>query len=381
MSTKPVAYMEKAISKFRNLGIPLESPPAPVLKIVEQVQHYDGNRILSIANVLQKASVFNAAIREQIGGMQVADRYADITTMFNSIREDAQDMAKWMEDGKLDFVERLQYGWMKVRRGSIPDRFNSIRDTYLDVASSANDQITRESTILEGYQDFRMALKSAEIDAQEVLKIATVSLADAKTKLSEANQTLESYQGGDETEKTRLELARDEAIRALQNEDKAYQIVKDLADDLKTSYNTSELVFARIKQTSAVKERLYQRSVSFFSTNELVFTGLAAAFTQSAGLSEATNTMEAMKKGMNDGLEAMGSANNSTLDKALKSGYGATISAASVQNLANAIVDFQASSIKLIEELRKESTQSAEDIEKATDDSKRRFTELVAKGA
>lgn len=379
-TTSPVAYLDRAMMSLRNIGIPMETPPAPVLKIVEQVQHYDGQRILAIANVLQQASVFNAAVRDQIGGMKIADRYADITTSFNSIREDSQEMAVWMEDGKLDMIERLKYGWMKLRRGSIPDRFNSIRGTYLDVAQSANDQIQREKTILEGYQDFRLAMKTAEVDAQEVLKIATTSLEAAKATLNTANQTLETYQGTDEAERTRLELARDEAIRALQAEDKAYQIVKDLADDLKTSYNTSELVFARIQQTATVKERLYQRSVTFFATNELVFTGLAAAFTQSAGLTEATQTMEAMKDGMNKGLEAMGAANNGALNNALRSGYGATLSVDSVKNLANAIVDFQESSIKLIAELRTESTQAAQEIEKATDDSKRRFTALVAKG-
>lgn len=233
--------------------------------------------------------MFNAAIREQLQGMDIASRYADITTSFNSIREDSQQMVEWMADGKLDFKERMSMNWMKLRRRSVPDRFNSIRDTYLTVAKSANDQISRENTILEAYHDFRMALKTAEVDAQGVLKVADQALNACKTKLQECSTAVEGYTGTDAAERSKLELSRDEALRAVQDEDKSYQIVKDIADDLKTSYNAAELVFARLQQTHTVKERLYQRSVTFFATNEVVFSGLAATFTAIGGLSEATD--------------------------------------------------------------------------------------------
>ncbi|MGV3654043.1 MAG: merozoite surface protein 3b, partial [Noviherbaspirillum sp.] len=172
-----------------------------------------------------------------------------------------------------------------------------------------------------------------------------------------------------------------EALRTVQDEDKSYQIVKDIADDLKTAYNTAELVFARLQQTHAVKERLYQRAVTFFSTNEVVFTGLSASFTSMAGLSEATNTMEAMKTGMNQGLEALAKTGGAQLEAGLRSGYGSTLQASSVQALANAVVEFQAQTLTLVQEMRKESTQAAQEIEAAAEDSKRRFVALISKGA
>jgi len=313
--------------------------------------------------------------------MDISTRYADIADRFNSIRDDAQQMVGWMADGKLDFRERLQQNWMRLRRGSIPDRFNDIRTSYHDVARSANDQIQRENAILEAYRDFRMALKAAEVQAQELLNTATTVLEEKKSALQTANAAVEGYTGQDAAERTRLELARDEALRAVQDEDKSFQIVKDIADDLKSAYNAAELVFARLQQTHNIKERLYQRAVTFFSTNEVVFTGLSASFTSMAGLSEATNTMEAMKAGMNKGLEDLAQVGGAQLEAGVRAGYGSTLQASSVKALAHAVVEFQTQTMKLIEELRKESTQTAKEIEDATEDSKRRFVELVNKGA
>ena len=374
-------YLERAVTTLKNLGIAMPIAEAPVLALLEKTAKYDNVRITGIAATLQQSGTFNAALREQIQGMEIATRYANITEQFNSIRDDAQQMAEWMSDGKLDVAERLRLGWMKVRRGSIPDRFNDIRSTYLDVARSSNDQIEREGSILAAYKDFRMALKQAEVDAQEVLKTATSALEQRKQDLAAASTTVEGFAGDDLAERSRLELVRDEALRSLQEEDASYQIIKDIADDLKTAYNTAELVFARLQQTHDVKERLYKRAVSFFATNEVVFTGLAASFTAMSGLGEATNTMEAMKDGMNKGLESLAKTGAQQLEAGMRSAYGSTLQVSSVKALADAVVDFQASSNRLIEELRAESTRTAQEIEAAAEDGKRRFVALINKGA
>ncbi|WP_019140132.1 hypothetical protein [Noviherbaspirillum massiliense] len=377
----PVNYLDRAVSALRTIGINIQAEQsAPVIPILEKIEHYDNAKVTSIATTLQQSSSFNAAVREQIAGMDISTRYADIAERFNSIRDDAQQMAQWTADGKLDFRERMRMNWMKMRRGSIPDRFNDIRNTYYSVAESANDQIQRENTILEAYRDFRMALKAAEVQAQELLNTATTALDEKKGALQNANAAVETYTGEDAAERARLELLRDEALRTVQNEDRSYQVVKDIADDLKTAYNTAELVFARLQQTHSVKERLYQRAVTFFATNEVVFTGLSASFTSMAGLSEATNTMEAMKAGMNKGLEDLARTGGAQLEAGLRAGYGSTLQASSVKALADAVVEFQAHTLKLVDELRKESTQTAREIEAATEDSKRRFVELTAKG-
>ena len=112
-------YLEKAITTLRSLGIRLQPQESPVLSILERIAKYDLQRVTAIAATLQQSSAFNAAIRENLEGMDVSSRYANIVDGFNSIVEDARQVAAWMEDGRLDLKERAQLQWMKLRRGSI----------------------------------------------------------------------------------------------------------------------------------------------------------------------------------------------------------------------------------------------------------------------
>lgn len=372
-------YLDRSMNSLRSIGITFPSQDAPVLALLDKVSVYDANRVTNIAATLQQSTVFNAAVRDKLQGMDIGSRYADISASFDSIRDDAQKMMEWMADGKLQLSERVKLTWLNLRRGSIPDRFEDIRKNYLAVAKSANEQIELEGLILDAYQDYRLAMKSAEVDACEVQKLAQAQM-DAKRKaLADAGAALENPDL-EATDRVRLELARDVALRDLQEEDKRFQIITDIADQLKAGYNAAELVFARLNQYRSVKERLYQRAVSFFSTNETVLSGLAAGFTSSSGLAETTNTINAMTDGINASLEAQASIGGEQLDAALKAGYGANLKASSVKALADAVVDFQESSLNLIQELRKESSSASAEIQTITEDSKRRFSALLQKG-
>ncbi len=380
ISTVVNSYLEKAVSGLAKLGINIPQAEAPVVALIEKIAKYDNAKALAVAQTLQKSSAFNEVVRGEIKGMEISTRYANIAESFNSIRDDAATMATWMDDGKLDLAEKIQNMWIKIRRGSIPDRFEKIKSEYLAVSKSAQDQLSRESIILKSYMDFRMALKTAEVLAQEMLVTATAELDRVKGALDASAGELESIRAeGSVADVAAAELRRDEALRLLQDETKSHQIVKDIADDLKTGYNTAELVFARLNQTHDVKERLYQRSVTFFATNEVVFTGLAASFTSMAGLGEATNTMEAMKAGINRGLEDLATTGGAQLEAGLRSGYGSTLKSSSVKVLADAIVEFQSSSIELIKVLQQESTETAAEIETITEDSKKKFAALLSR--
>jgi hypothetical protein len=376
-------YLERALSNLRTIGINLLRPvqDAPVLMLLDRVAQYDSSKVTSIAAVLQQSTAFNSMVREQIEGMDISTRFMDITQSFTSIREDAAAMAGWMDDGRLDSMEKLKLAWMNVRRGSIPSRFNDIRDNYLQVCKSANDQISRETVILESYMDFRMAMKAAEVEAQQVLAIAGQALEQRTAELNEANQQVAAAESAEPAERAALELRRDEAVRALQDEDKRYQIVKDIADDLKVGYNTAEMVFARINQVHVIKERQYQRMVSFFSTNEVVLTGLAVSFTANSGLAEATHTLNATTDGISKGLEALGSTGNQQLEAAVKASYGSTIKVDSVRALADATLSFQTDMNSLTETYRAESSNASRDIAAAVEDAKRKFAALLSKAA
>ncbi len=216
--------------------------------------------------------------------MGLSDRYTKVTDAFNSIRDDAKNMVEQLEDGKINSWERLQNAWMKATRGDIPTRFDKIKKVYLDVAKDTNDQIEREHTILTAYQDFRGALKEAEILALQVLKTAEQKLQAQKAELEKAVQAVEQAPADDLVARAKLELARDEQLRAVQFAEDRYQICKDLSDNMTVGYNTSEVVMGRLVQTTNAKDRVYKQAVSFFGTNETVLTALSASFTGLMGL-------------------------------------------------------------------------------------------------
>lgn len=375
-------YLERAVTGLRSIGINMAQPvaDAPVLALLDKVAQYDSSKVTAIATVLQQSTGFNSMVRDQLEGMDVSSRFMDITNSFTSIREDAAAMAVWMEDGRLDAIEKLKLAWMNVRRGSIPNRFADIRKHYVAVCKTANEQIARESAILEAYMDFRLAMKTAEVNAQELLAVASEALAQRSRELDEANTAVSAGTAGG-AELAALELRRDLAVRELQNEDKRYQIVKDIADDLRVGYNTAEMVFARVSQVHVVKERQYQRMVSFFSTNEIVLTSLAVSFTTNQGMAEATRTLNATTEGINQGLEAVGSSSQQQLNDALKASYGSTIRVDSVRALAQATLTFQSDMKSLTDSYRIEASNAAKEIATVVEDAKRAFADLLTKAA
>ena len=128
--------------------------------------------------------------------------------------------------------------------------------------------------------------------ALEVLKTATAKLEEARDALKAPPKRSAKFAGTEPAERARLELERDEQLRRVQDEEKRYQIAKDLSDNLTISYNTSEVVMARLLQTTNAKERIYAQSITFFSTNDSVLTALKASFTGMFGLHESTATLK-----------------------------------------------------------------------------------------
>ncbi|MDH3691309.1 MAG: cell surface protein [Gammaproteobacteria bacterium] len=377
----PMKYLDKALSSLRDLGlVPDKTEEAPIIALINQITDLDEDRIVAIARTLSQASLFNEVVREQVSAMELGERYEEITDGFNSIRDDAKGMVEQIDDGRIDTWERLQNVWMKVTRGDIPGRFDKIKTVYLDVAKDSNDQIEREHLILNSYLDFRAALKESEVLALEVLKKAEGVLDGAKKGLEDAMQAVDDYTGEEAAERAKLELARDERMRQVQNEEKRYQIAKDLSDNLTVSYNTSEVIMARLMQTTTAKQRVYQQAISFFGTNETVLTALSASFTGLHGLHESTQTLNAMKEGISKSLEDLADIGGKVQEEALKAGYGPTIRAEAVKRLVDSVVNFQERSREIINEMRKLSTQNAEEIREAVEEGKQRLARLVEEG-
>jgi hypothetical protein len=166
----------------------------------------------------------------------------------------------------------------------------------------------------------------------------------------------------------------------MQNEEGRYQVAKDLADNLTIGYNTSEVIMARLMQTTSAKERVYQQSVSFFTTNESVLTALKASFTGVFGLHEATQTLNSMKEGVSKSLEVLADIGGKVQEEALKAGYGPTVRADAVKKLVDSVVNYQERSTEIISEMRTLATRNSEEIRAAVEDGKRRIARLAEQG-
>ena len=374
-------YLDKAVGALRDAGLmPSKVDPAPINALLEKISDLEPEKIQTIARTLGQASTFNEVVRQQVADMVIGERFKEITGGFNSIRDDAKGMVDQLADNKIDVFERATNVWMKISRGDIADRFDKVKATYLDVTKDTRGQIDREHVILEAYRDYRGALKQAEVLALEVLKTATAKLDAERTALKEASDKVANFAGTEPAERARLELARDEHLRRVQDEEKRYQIAKDLADNLTISYNTSEVVMARLQQTTNAKERIYAQAISFFSTNNSVLTALKASFTGMFGLHELTQTLNAMKEGVSKSLESLSEVGDKVQEEAVKAGYGPTIRADAVKKLVDSVVGFQERSQTIIEEMRKLATQNSGEIRDAVEDGKRRIAKLVADG-
>ena len=371
-------YLDRALETVQDMGLkPESSGEDPIGALLDQITELDKDKVTIIARTLAEASTFNEIVRNEIAGMKIGERYDDVVDQFNSIRDDAKMLVDQLEDGKLSTWERDNI-WMKVARGDVATRFDDIQKTYLDVAADSKDQIKREQRILSAYQDYRGAYKQAQILALDILKSAEARLEARQKSLTQASDAVANFAGSEPAERAKLELSRDVKLRDLQEEEKRYQIAKDLADNLTVGYNTSEIIMTRLLQTTNAKERVYQQAITFFSTNEAVLTALKASFTGLFGLHESTQTLEAMKKGVSDSLETISDVGDKVQIEAIKAGYGPTVRADAVKKLVDSVVSFQERSREIINEMRALATRNSEEIRDAVEDGKRRMSKLAA---
>ena len=375
-------YLDRAVEVLDAYGIlPKNDEQPELVQLLDEVRHVDEPRVLAIAKTVKYMSSFNAMVRDNVQDINIGNRYLEITQLFDSVREDSKRLISQLDDGKIGFTERMSNLWMKMRRGTPSDRFEKIVEVYEDVSKDTRTQLEKEEAIMDGYIDFRFALKEAEVAARELQVMQSEHLEESRAKLKAAQEAVNGYAGDDVPTKSKLELARDEANHAFGEQDRTFQLLKDIAENLSIGYDVGETLIAKLKQTHDVKDQVYRRSVTFFTTNEHVFTILGAVYTSQHGLHEATQSTEAMKEGANKGLEDVAELGRELERAALKAGYGSTISPESVAKLVDAISTYQVESLEMIAELRFESEQNAQEIRRVVEEGKRKVQETLAKYA
>jgi hypothetical protein len=373
-------YFDRSMKVLDRFGIIQKTPEESKLaSLLNDVKDVDPSKVTAIARVMQYQGTYNELVRQNIEDTEVSTAYTGIIKRFDSIRDDTKNMVDQLKDGKIDFGERFSNWWMKLRRGSTHERFERIKEIYDDVTSRTNNQLEREDAIIEGYMDFRFALKGSETLSYELLEKQEKIREESQEKYTLALKAVDGCPEENKTELSELQLKRDEAERSFKEEDKKYQLIKDIADNLKVGYNVGEALVAKLQQDHQLKERVFTQAVTFMNTNEHVFTTMDAAYTAQAGLHEQTQTLEAMKDGANKGLEELATIGHEIDKAALKAGYGATINKDSLQKLVNSIVSFQESSYELIDQYRKQATENAIEAEKIVEDGKQRAGNALKK--
>ena len=380
---KMQVYLDSAMTTLEKYGLkPNSEPDEPqLMKLLEEVRDLDEARVVAIGRTIRHMSSFNQLVRDNVEKITIGNRYMTITQSFDSIREDCKTLIDQLADGKIGPVEKMSNLWMRLRRGTPNKRFDEIFETYKEVSDETRNQLEREQAIMEGYIDFRFALKEAEVAARELLELQTPRLEQARVGLSEAQASVDSFTGDDEAARGKLELARDESRNELTKQDRAYQLCKDIVENLSVGYDVGETLVTKLKQTHDVKDQLYRRAVAFFTTNEHVFTILGTVYTSQFGLHEATQATEAMKEGVNKSIEDVADLSRELEKAALKAGYGSTISPTSVSKLVSAISDYQVESLNMIADLRKESEENAQEIRRVVEEGKQAFEQTLARHA
>ena len=379
MPTGIQQYLDKAVGALKKFGVATSQQPTEMVKMLDEVKHVNEAKVLAIAKTIQQMSTFNQLVRDNVESINIGTRYLEITQMFDSIREDSKMLIRQLDDGKFSLTEKAQNLWMRIRRGTPSARFDKIADVYKAVAADTKNQLDRELSIMDAYIDFRFALKEAEVLSREVLDEHSPTLLAAQQHLTAAQEAVTAAADAEQGKRSKLELARDESRHAFEKEDRTYQLLKDVAENLSVGYDVGETLITKLKQTHDVKDQVYRRSVTFFTTNEHVFTILGTVYTSQQGLNEATRATESMKEGVNKGLEDVAELGRELERAALRAGYGSTISPQSVEKLVTAISDYQVESIQMIAELRKESEENAKEIRRVVEEGKRKFQETVIK--
>lgn len=376
---RPLQRVDRALIALRKTGLPIPQSDVadkPLVGLIKDLLPFGETEVVAITRTLGHAEVFNQVVREQLDATHAGTEYTKISQAFTSIREDAKTMLGQIEDGQLNWRERLQSSWMNMTRGSIPSRFNKISAIAKDVFRTTEDRLAKMTMILEGYGEFRMAIKESTMLAQTLRERTQANYEKRDAELKAAQEAVEASEAGSQA-MNEAELNRDLALRAFRDADRVMQISRDLYDNLSISYNTGDVIMARLSQTATAQERVWSQSVTFFNTNESVLTALSASFTMLKGLHESTQTHEEMKKGINNALSDLGNMGTKVQEDALRAGYGPTISHEAVKTLVDSIVDYQARSRTIIEEMRAQAIENERTIARDTEDGRRRLVALL----
>lgn len=378
--SKTMNYLVSAADKLHSVGINLfaNNQRSISASLLEEVKTIDVNSTLEIAKTFEAIESFAEIMRENTTNTQVLDQHENISGAFESIRLDALELKKQEEKDKLAVTDKMRNAWMVFRRGSIPTRFKKIDSTFKNVIIETDKTLQREQIVLDSYVDFRGALLLSQAAAQRMLKQHTPKLDEARAKYLEFADKA-NVKDLDPEQKAILSEARDRAQHEFEIEERKNDVLKRISENLTVSYNASESVIASLYQTYRTKLAVNDQSKIFFTTNANLFTAIGTTINSIVGTRAAARTQKAMADGMNNSIETIAELSGKVNEEAIKIAHGATIKASSVSKLVDAIENYQTETRRLAAEARIEATRNAEEMQRITDEGKKRIAESFRK--
>ena len=353
----------RALDKLRQLGVtPGSVAIVPAVNLVGELQPVDATRATRLARVFQAEADFNELAREQTTGMAVSDAHTKIARNFDTIIEDTRATFNHLrDDGKIDLWEKLDIARRTlIHGGSIPARFKSVRELFLDTTQRCQRQLEHEQTIIDAYNAFRAAYGEGMVDALELQQVCLTHLNEIKAKSQTVVAAWEAIT--DPIEKARKTLDKNQALEEVEHADRQYQVATNLVNDMRVGQGAGDAVVEKLKQTHKAKIAVQDRAITFFGTNEHVITALCVALQSEKGPHERTQTLEELQRGTEKAMDVLAEIGTKVDKQAIEKAYGESLSPEAVGRLVDAMVNYQKEVIELTAAARAKADETSKAI-------------------
>ena len=372
--------LASALDKLRQLGVtPGSVAMVPAVSLVGELQPVDADRATRLARVFQAEADFNEMARAQTTGMQVGDAHTKIAKNFDSIIEDTRAIYNHLhDDGKIDMWEKIDIARRTlIHGGSIPNRFKSVRELFLDTTKRCQQQLEHETTIIEAYNAFRAAYGEGLVDALELQQSCLAHLNEVKTRGQAIVAAWEAIT--DPIEKARKTLEKNQAVEAVEKADRQYQVATNLVNDMRVGQGAGDAVIEKLKQTHKAKTVVQDRAITFFGTNEHVITALCVALQSEKGLNERTQTLEELQRGTEKAMDILAEIGTKVDKQAIEKAYGQSLTPEVVGRLVDAMVAYQKEVIELTASARAKAEETSQAIVARTQAGQEELARLAIK--
>lgn len=372
--------LASALDKLRQLGVtPGSVAMVPAVSLVGELQPVDADRATRLARVFQAEADFNEMARAQTTGMQVGDAHTKIAKNFDSIIEDTRAIYNHLhDDGKIDMWEKIDIARRTlIHGGSIPNRFKSVRELFLDTTKRCQQQLEHETTIIEAYNAFRAAYGEGLVDALELQQSCLAHLNEVKTRGQAVVAAWEAIT--DPIEKARKTLEKNQAVEAVEKADRQYQVATNLVNDMRVGQGAGDAVIEKLKQTHKAKTVVQDRAITFFGTNEHVITALCVALQSEKGLNERTQTLEELQRGTEKAMDILAEIGTKVDKQAIEKAYGQSLTPEVVGRLVDAMVAYQKEVIELTASARAKAEETSQAIVARTQAGQEELARLAIK--